>query len=197
MTRSETPLSPKKIPAFAYVVGGLSFIPLFGIVFGVIAIIWGIIALTRGGRNLAIVGAIGIGVGSLPFGYLFYLSSQKGGVVDDLNAQMAQGMLNQAVLAVEFYKVQHGEYPESLEVLRKSLPKGSFIFLQDTRVRVPENPPRDFYYKRIGTNHYYLRGVAPDGRPFSRGALVPQVETSGTDLGLLTDIPDPLPDDSQ
>jgi hypothetical protein len=106
-------------------------------------------------------------------------------------------MLNQAVLAVEFYKVQHGEYPESLEVLRKSLPKGSFIFLQDTRVRVPENPPRDFYYKRIGTNHYYLRGVAPDGRPFSRGALVPQVETSGTDLGLLTDIPDPLPDDSQ
>jgi hypothetical protein len=39
--------------------------------------------------------------------------------------------------------------------------------------------------------------VAPDGRPFSRGALVPQVETSGTDLGLLTDIPDPLPDDSQ
>jgi hypothetical protein len=43
---------------------------------------------------------------------------------------------------------------------------------------------RYFYYKKVDADHYYLRGVAPDGKPFSPGALVPQVATS-TNLGLL------------
>jgi len=46
--------------------------------------------------------------------------------------------------------------------------------------------PRYFYYERVGTDHYYLRGVGPDGRPFTADDILPQVQlTPGSKLGLL------------
>ena len=39
--------------------------------------------------------------------------------------------LGSLVQSIEFYKVQHGAYPESLDALQASLPKGSFVFIVD------------------------------------------------------------------
>ena len=44
----------------SFVVAGLSFIPVLGVVFGVAAIVWGLSPRTKGGRVRAAVGAAGI-----------------------------------------------------------------------------------------------------------------------------------------
>src|SRR5262249_51964565 len=109
--------------------------------------------------------------------------------------KMAQANLNSLVKTIEFYKITHGDYPESLEALKASLPKDSFemLSLYDTRRSSDFVPNHYFYYRRADSSHYYLRGVAPDGKPFSPGALVPEVAPAPP--GLLTAAPStPLPD---
>ena len=181
-----------RLGAFPFVVGGLSFIPLIGVLFGVAAIAWGLLTRRRGGRTLAVMGLAGIGLTVTLYGGLFYFGAvQRGGVYDGLRAKLAQSNLDSLVPTVEFYKLSHGVYPESLEALRSSLPKDSFAALNvsDPRVMDGGGFGRVFHYKLVDSNHYYLRGLAPDGKPFSPGALVPQVSASAAQLGLLIDPP--------
>jgi hypothetical protein len=185
-----------RIGRAAYVVGGLSFIPLLGIVFAVIAIVWGLAARRRGGGTVALLGAAGIGFTVLLYGGLFYFGFvQRDGIYDELRVRLAQQNLNMLVQSIEYYKVAHGEYPDSLETLRDSEPKNSFDSLRvfDPRMMKLGPPAGYFYYRRVDADHYYLRGVAPDGKPFSPGALLPQVGVSGGKIGLLTDAPRAAP----
>jgi len=59
----------EKLGAFPYVIGGVSFIPGIGIIFGIIAIIWGLVTKKLGGKKLAIIGACGIS-----FSIILYVS---------------------------------------------------------------------------------------------------------------------------
>ena len=181
----------KSLGAFPFVLGGLSFIPLIGVLFGLIAIGWGLINRRRGGKKIALIGAGGIAFTIILYGGIIYFGFfQRGGIYDDLRSKLAQNNLNSAVQAVEFYRLSHGQYPDSLATLKSSLPKDSAnsLNLVDPRI-LSADKDRYFYYQRVGQDHYYLRGVAPDGKPFSPGALVPQVGTSGSNIGLLTEPP--------
>ena len=180
----------------AFIVGVLSCIPLLGIPFGIIAVIWGLATKRAGGKKLASIGFAGmICLTIVPYSALFYFGfPQRGGVYDNLRSKMAQNNLNATVQSIEFYKMTHGEYPDSMEGLKSSLPKDSLqaLALYDPRIiREMEassnnTPPRYLYYRRVGADHYHLRGLAPDGNPFSPGALVPEVIPSSTaNLGLL------------
>jgi hypothetical protein len=182
---------PEKLSGFPFVIGGLSFIPLIGVLFGIAAIIWGLVTRRRGGRKLALVGAGGIAFTVLLYGGLFYFGFvQRGGIYDELRTRMAQTTLNSVVPAIEFYKLQHGSYPDSLEQLRQSLPKDSFVFVYDPTVMPFGSTPRYFFYERAGTDHYYLRGVGADGEPFTADDILPQIDVSaGARLGLLLDRP--------
>jgi len=109
---------------------------------------------------------------------------------------MAQSNLNSLVENVEFYRLARGQYPETLEELKSSFPKNSAQALNiiDPRALDAKTTSRYFFYKKVDADHYYLRGVAPDGKPFSPGALAPQVTTSAN-LGLLIAPPqNPSPD---
>jgi hypothetical protein len=60
------------------------------------------------------------------------------------------------------------------------------VFVNDPTDVKFSGKPKYFYYQRIGTDHYYLRGVGPDGLPFTPDDLLPQVQlTPGSKLGLL------------
>ncbi len=149
--------------------------------------IWGLTTKKIGGKKLALLGGAGILVTLALYGSLFYFGfAKRGGIYDELRTRLAQNSLNTLVQAVEFYKVQHGSYPESLKALQESLPKDSLVFVNDpTDVKV-SGKPRYFYYERVGTDHYYLRGVGPDGLPFTSDDILPQVQlTPGSKLGLL------------
>jgi len=177
----------EKLSGFPFVIGGLSFIPLLGIPFGITALIWGITTRKMGGKKLALLGGAGILVTLVLYGGLFYFGfAKRGGIYDELRTQLAQSDLNSLVQAVEFYKVQHGSYPESLEALQESLPKNSMVFVSDPTDVKFSGKPRYFYYQQVGADHYYLRGVGRDGLPFTSDDILPQVQmTPGSKLGLL------------
>jgi hypothetical protein len=173
--------------AFPFVLAGLSYIPAIGVLFGIVTIMWGLITKRRGGRKLASIGAGGICLSVVLYGGIFYFGHVvRGGVYDDLRTKMAQNNLNAIVKDVEFYRLTRGQYPESLADLKRTLPKDSpdASRLIDPRAFSAKKGDPYFYYKKMDADHYYLRGVASDGKPFSPDALVPQVAAS-TNLGLL------------
>jgi hypothetical protein len=58
------------IGPFAYVVAMMSIMPGLGIILGPIAVVWGLSALKRGGKMVAVIGALGFGSQSLFFVFL-------------------------------------------------------------------------------------------------------------------------------
>jgi hypothetical protein len=178
-----------RLGGFPHVVGGLSYIPLIGVAFGVVAIVWGLVAHRRGGGKLALIGLGGIAFSAFLYGGLFYLGFvQRGGVYDTLRTRLAETALTSLVQAVEFYKVQTRQYPESLDELRKSLPKQSLVFIYDPTDLKLNGKPREFYYRRAGGDHYYLLGVGPDGLPFTADDILPRIAPApGGSVGLLID----------
>ena len=144
----------------AYVIGGMSFIPLIGVLFGIIAILWGFKAKHS---KLKFVGTAGILFTVILYGSIGYFGFvQEDGVYDELRASMAKTQLTSAVQAIEFYKVQNGSYPESLEALQKSLPENSMVFLNDA-TQVNANEMKLYYYKVIDENSYHIRSYGRDG----------------------------------
>src|SRR5208283_1587576 len=74
-----------KLVGFPYVIGGLSFIPVIGVLFGIIAIIWGLVTKKLGGKKLALIGTAGIAFTVVLYSGLFYFGvMQRGGVYDEL-----------------------------------------------------------------------------------------------------------------
>ena len=181
----------ESIGGFAYVVGGLAFIPLVGVLFGIAAIVWGLSTDKSGRKLLIALGAGGIAFTTILYGSLFYFAfGQRGGVYDDLRAKLAQSSLNSLVPMVEFYKIQNGRYPESLDELQQSLPKEGFVSVYDPSIGAFSTRPQQFYYQRTDTDHYYLRSVGPDGKPFTEDDIVPQIAlTPGGKIGLLVKHP--------
>lgn len=187
LTETSASEGDKKLGAFPFVIGGLSYIPLIGVLFGIAALIWGLSTKRKGGKTLAIVGAGGIGFTFLVYGGLFYFGMiQRGGVYDDLRAKLAQSQLNQLVQSLEFYKLQHGSYPASLEELQKATPNTLTSIYDPTDVSSGlGHRLRYFYYERAGTDHYYLRGAGRDGQPFTADDILPQADASSDKIGLL------------
>lgn len=160
----------KKGPGcLAYVIGGMSFIPLIGVLFGLVAIIWGLWAKSV---KLAIVGVCGIAFTIILYTGLWYFGfQQQGGIYDDLRSQMAQSQLTKTVQAIEFYKVQNGQYPASLEVLRASLPQDAILFLHDPTVLAGEG--KLYHYQLMDENSYHIRAHGRDGQLNTEDDVLP------------------------
>lgn len=177
----------EKLGVFPYVIGGVSFIPGIGILFGIIAIVWGLVTKKLGGKKLAIIGACGISFSVILFCSLFYFGFvQKGGVYDDLRAQLSKSTITSLVQAIEFYKTQNGHYPESLDVLSKSLPENSMVFVFDPTHVQMGGEPRYYHYELKDESHYYLLGVGPDEKPYTSDDVLPDIEAKiDSGIGLL------------
>lgn len=178
---------PDKLGATPYVFGGLSYIPLIGVLFGVVVIVWGIATPKRGRRKLALIGLGGIALTVFLYGGLFYAGFiQKGGFFDGLRAQMAQINITSLVQSIELHKVRHGAYPPSLEDLRDALPEHAWVFVRDPTTGGFGGQSRYFHYQRVGEAHYYLLGLGVDGEPFTPDDILPQLTPGPTDgIGLL------------
>ncbi|WP_426689810.1 type II secretion system protein GspG [Rhodanobacter ginsengiterrae] len=175
--------SRPSLPGGYYAFGCASFIPLLGVVIGIIAIIIGMTSRKKGGRVLALIGVGGMAFSVILYGSLFYFGFvQRGGVYDGLRAQLAHSTIDALVPQVEFYRLQHGVYPPSLDALRKASAGQAMPMTTDPSTTIP----RPFYYERVGDDHYYLRGVGPDGKAFTADDLVPDVAVpDGSRIGLL------------
>jgi hypothetical protein len=177
---------PEPISSTAFIIAGISFVPLLGVPFGIAAVLWGLLRLDRGGGKVAAVGAGGVLFSLLLYGGLFYFGFVKrGGLYDHLREQLASTMLTNLVSEIEFYRVEHGHYPDSLEDLSGGAddPAAS---IYDPTVASVKGKQRLFYYKLSEDGSgYYLRGVGPDGVPFTADDLLPQVaHMPGSGIGL-------------
>jgi hypothetical protein len=106
-----------------------------------------------------------------------------------LRTKAVQVHLNLLVGYIEEYKIQHGAYPESLALLKASLPR--------TPVAITDPPglsrigqPQSFFYSVVGTEHYYLRSLGEDGRAFTSDDILPQINpATSSPPGLLLSPP--------
>ncbi len=127
------------------VLGILAFIPLVGVLLGILAIIFGVIARRQiknqefKGRGLAtagiILGVLGIAATFGFYGALYHFGfKSKGGPFKEAKIESTKQMLTQNAGALELYKKQYGRYPESLDAAKQA---GFTIF------------PSDFYQRNV------------------------------------------------
>jgi hypothetical protein len=170
-----------KLGCLPYAIGGCSFIPLVGALFGIAAIVWGIVRFKEGGWKLVALGGGGILVTILLYGAFFYFGFvQKGGVYDDLRAKMAKQSVVSAAKSVEFYKTTHGHYPVSLEEIEKGASPQERLYLYDPTFKpslteLSSAKPKFFYYQlEPDQKRYYLLSEGPDGKPFTADDITPE-----------------------
>ncbi len=143
-----------------YIFGGLSFIPLFGVLFGIIAIIIGIFTKSK----LSIfLGVGGILFSVILYGSLFYFGFvAKSGPFADIKVQLTQQIINQDKAQILAYKTNNGKLPDSLS----NLPREYMINPSDAWLK-PIN------YKVNGDGTFELRSDGPDGIPNNSDDILP------------------------
>lgn len=162
-----------------YLLGLLCLIPLVGAFLGLGLLLYGIIKYKD--KWLSIIGAAGILFTVLVYGSLFYAIKnapifQKGFV------DISQMQLNSLPKNIEFYRLQHGRYPDSLPQLLdddKLAPITDAIQLNQRR----ENS--NYNYQKIG-DKYLLFSSGQDGVPNTVDDLFPQITLGdSTKIGLI------------
>lgn len=178
---SETALppvvKPKPESGCLYILGGLAFIPLIGVPFGLFAIVAGIVTWKRGGWKLMLLGAGGIGFTVTLYSALFYFGFvQRGGVYDTLRGQLARQQLGSLVKTIEFHKLQHGTYPLTLNDLDLT-DEGAIAIVDVTDMHADTmTSPRQYYYRYdTPTQTYVLFSVGADGVPYTADDILPDI----------------------
>jgi hypothetical protein len=169
-TRAKTPLTFKPI----YLLGLLCLIPALGFFAGLVLLILGIVHFKD--KVFIIMGAIGmlITIGVYAFLFHFMMTSD---VVRTGFSEIAQTEVNELVKNVEFYKLQNGTYPDSLQQLDT---KGSFTNIYDplSSAKIGDNAT-PFRYSKKG-NKYLLFSVGRDGKPNTADDIYPTLTNADT-----------------
>lgn len=166
--------TPKEKPP--YLLGLLCIIPLVGAFAGFVMILLG--AIKYRDKWFTLIGIAGIGWTVLVYGGLFYFglysSESKKGF-----SELSKMQMSNLVKSIEFYKLQHGQYPDNLHALQKDDPMAAIYDpAPGLRGFVP------FRYKKMGT-YYSLFSSGPDAIAGTRDDLYPEFTVSdSTKIGL-------------
>jgi len=173
-----------KTPILLYIASGLSFIPLIGVFIGLIVILFGAIGMYKN-KILIIIGSSGILFSIILYSSIFYFGfKHRGGTFDDLTVQMAESQLTDIVKELEYYKIQHNIYPDSLNYL---VTKNSFVFIYDPILqKIDMKNKNPLYYYQVCDSGYYLFSVGFDGKPFTNDDILPKISCeAATKIGIL------------
>jgi len=170
----------KKTPVLLIIFSALSFIPMIGVVFGLISMIIGLTDFKRF-KLIFILGASGIGLTILIYGSLFIVQQnlKKNGTFDELQTQSTEMFLNNLSNEIENYKCKNGSYPDSLQQV---LNMNSLIVITD--MFNPNNSKKETDKCKDSCNYYYkaekdtflLFSVGKDGKPFTKDDILPHDE---------------------
>lgn len=113
------------------------------------------------------------------FYYSMYRMSKSADAVSTLWNETAQRQLNALVKDVEFYKLQHGSYPDSLAQVDNA---AEFVFSHDPiQLWLHDNKVR-YNYENLG-ERYLLFSSGADGVPGTTDDIFPQVDNSAGKIG--------------
>ena len=156
-----------KPPLAVYLVGILGIFPLIGAIVGLVLLILGIAAYRS--WKLIVIGAVGILWTVALYATLFYIGffsvwGRRG------FASIAKQQLTNTAHELEFYKIEYGDYPDSLEQLLK---KDRIVFIADP-TQFSFKKSVDFQYVHLG-DHYTLFSVGIDGIPHTSDDIFPVI----------------------
>lgn len=162
-----------------YWIGLFCIIPLIGAIIGLIILIQGITKYKS--KLFSIIGASGILFTIVIYWLLFYATkhsteSQKG------FAELSQIELNKLVRNIEFYKIQHGQYPDSLQ----QLPSDDKTVMIFDAIQINQGRKTVLYNYQKKGNKYLLFSSGNDGIPNTKDDLFPQIQISDSSkIGLI------------
>jgi hypothetical protein len=166
MEMNVMPENRPKVPLAVYLIGILGIIPLIGAIVGFVLIILGIAAYRN--WKLIVIGGAGIMWSVLIYGSLFYF-----GFFSDWGrrgfASIAQQFLTDDAREIEFYGIEHGEYPDSLAQLNK---QNHMIMYGDPTQNFFKKKNNYFQYEKRG-DHYTLYSLGPDGIAHTQDDIYP------------------------
>ena len=146
------PSAPKPKSVAGWIFGGLSFIPLLGVLFGIIAIIIGIIKKIKGQVFLGIAGIL---FTIILYGGLFYFGFvAKTGIYADLKVKLVSQIINTDAGQIALYKNRHGKLPAKLSDLGTPSQENVFFLSDVWGTELSYTPKSD------GT--FELRSLGPD-----------------------------------
>ena len=167
----------KKHGVGAFVLAGLSFIPLIGIFSGIICIVIAVVGKKSNSKLLGGLGFAGIIFSVVLYGTLFYKAFNDNEFSKGFEVHAVSAMTS-IVRQIEYYKLQHGAYPESMAALRENLKEDEMVFSFD--MSGPLNiggQQRDFYYKVLNNGeNYLLFGIGQDAEPFTQDDIFPIID---------------------
>ena len=153
MTDVSAPTAPKPKSVAGWVFGGLSFIPMFGVLFGIVAIVIGVVKKTKGQIYLGIAGIL---FSVLLYGGIFYFGFvAKTGPFADLKVKQVSQLIKMDAGQIALYKGQHGKLPDALSDLGKPSEKNLFFVTDPWGTK--------FKYTKLGDDHFELTSAGPDG----------------------------------
>lgn len=162
-----------------YLLGLICLIPLVGAFVGLGLLLYGLIKYKD--KWLSIIGAAGILWTVIVYGSLYYAATHasvfKKGFED-----ISQMQLNSLVKDIEYYKLSHGQYPDSLKQL---LTDDKLPPIIDAVQGMNTNANSYYNYQKIG-GKYLLFSSGQDGISNTKDDLFPQVTITDTSkIGLI------------
>lgn len=107
--------TPKSKSVAGWIFGGLSFIPLLGILFGIITIIIGVVKKVRGQVFLGIAGILFTIILYSSLSYFGFV--KKTGIYADMKVKLTSQLINTTAGQIALYKKQHNELPTKISDL--------------------------------------------------------------------------------
>lgn len=160
--------------------GLVGVIPNFGVIAGLILFFKGLFQFKDG--TLVV-----IGVADILFTVLFWWAIDQWQMNSDgfirLETKVSQDQLNNLFRNIEFYKLQHGVYPDSLKQIEKA---DAYVWINDPlQQRHLKSKSVNYFYQRVGAK-YWLFSVGLDGKPFTKDDIFPTMNPADTvKFGLL------------
>ena len=153
-----------------YYWGLLCLVPNFGAICGIVLIIRGLTEFRD--RKLVLIGIGGFAVTAL-FITTFKYEIEHGDMFKNAHMMQAQTEMNTIVKQIEFYRMQNGTYPDSLQQVNKQEMMTSiydpFVFDGEKR------KIRTFRFQNLG-NKYTLFSVGPNGLPNTMDDVYPNLK---------------------
>lgn len=159
-------IDKKRLNTSDYIIAVLSFIPLVGVLFGIISIAFG---FTKKSNLLKVLGSLGIFTTIIVYSALYYFGFKTESSYENWNV-FTKNNLNKGFIYIEYYKTQNQTYPDSLEYFKKYDDFSSFI---DT----PKG--NKFYYEKVSDTSYYFFGIGKDEIPFTDDDQYPTLSEDG------------------
>jgi hypothetical protein len=177
--------SEKQITVLEYVIGFASFIPVLGVLLGLVSVVLGSLRFKVGGWKLILLGVGGIFFTVVFYGVLFnyFFKSELGKT--EIYQKIALQNLRQTVMTLEFYKQVHGKYPDHLEDLFEKKPYASHgeTYLYDSSGGFATVAKLQLHQYELSSDgqSYHLFDVGSDGQPNTADDIFPELSQEEMD----------------